>query len=697
MKTGSAFYAALLLSPLCSHYAFADTGVEEIVVTASPIARKTDEMARSVATLDRDEISRQAAASLGELLENLPGITSSSFARGASRPIIRGLDTFRIRVLENGTGSHDVSALSEDHGIPIDPLAAQRIEIIRGPAVLRYGSAAIGGAVSVLNDRVPTRRRDDFSGDLSLAASAQDDSFEVGLLVDGGVEQIAWHADIYRRESGDYEIPGDEPQQENTNVASSGYALGATRFLDRGHIGASWAHFESEYGIPGGDEHGAGHAHGGLFLDVRQDKLLFKGSLEAGGSFWETATVEAAISDYTHDEVDVETGQIVSTFDNAEAEARFEFLHAARGGFSGAIGFQLRNRSLTAAGEGGELLSPSDMRSFAVFLFEDYQVSEDLNLEFGARIEHIELEGTGVWPPTFEGVTTGSDLLGFGRDHTRTFTPVSVSAGLIHRFSLRRLKDLSAGLIVQYVERGPDILELFAHGPHEATETFEIGNPDARKEAAASLEFAVRRTPAEDRRVSFDIALYHSRFSNFLYKADTGFVCGEEFQSCGAPGIPGVEDELRQIVYLQVDTTFTGSEASAAYRAFEWPHGHLTLGVRYDQVAAEFDTGGNLPRIPPRRWGGSISLGNGAFHGRLSALKVDNQNEVADGEVPTPGYLDISFETAYRIETVNGLHVDIGITGANILDQEMRNHVSFKKRDVLMPGQRLRLFARAQF
>lgn len=687
---------------LCIEGATAETQVEEIVVTASPLNRSTDDLARSAETLDKEEITRRAAASIGELLQEELGVTSTSFARGASRPVIRGLDTFRVRVLENGSGSHDVSALSEDHGVPLDPLAAQRIEILRGPAVLRYGSAAIGGAVSVLNDRIPKTSTGAPGGSLILATSPADNGREMGLLLDAGTDDFGLHGDLFSRQSEDYEVPTEDRRQDNTFVESQGMALGGSTFFDLGYIGMSWGHFESIYGIPGSDHHhghagGSGGAHQDLLLDLRQDKFQLKGEWRAQGSVFDKVQLEAAYSDYAHDEVDGDTGDIGSTFENKEGESRLELLHGLNEPLEGAIGLQFRDRSLVAFGEGGELLSPSDMTSWAVFLFEAYSPSPSTTIEFGARLESSQVKGVGVEPPTFEGVLLGTDLIQFGTASTYNFTPLSVSLGVIHHFSLSGIEGLSLGGTLQHVERAPDILELLAHGPHEATGTYEIGDPGAKKEEADSLEIALRRPPGQGQRLSFEVSVYHSRFSNFLFKQETGFVCGESFSTCGIEGTLGVEDELKQISYQQADATFSGGEAELSYIAIEWDGGHLDVGLQYDQVSAKFGSGGYLPRIPPMRYGATVALEHKEFYARLRLHRVRDQDKTAAGESATDGYTNLSAQASFTHETGNGQMVEFGVSGSNLLDEKIRNHVSFKKEDVLQPGRSVRFFMRAQF
>lgn len=679
--------ALVALSP-CS-FAMAE-GIEEIIVTASPIARSTDQIATSVVTVDRDEIARRGSATLGELLEDQPGVSSSSFARGASRPVIRGLDNFRVRVQENGIGSQDVSALSEDHGIPIDPLAVQKVEIIRGPAVLRYGSSAIGGVVSVLNDRIPASAPEGgMTGEVFSGLTSVDNGFEGGALMDFGDDTLAGHIDVFYRHTDDYEVPDAPDVQANSRSTARGFAVGGSRLFDKGYTGLSFSRFESEYGIPGGEA-----AEHGRFLDIRQDRYAARGEWDDIGDLIAKLRLDAALSDYAHNEVDGVTGEIGSTFRNDEAEARVELVHQPVGNFEGAFGLQFRDRSLEAFGEGGELIAPSQMSSLAAFFFEDLKLGDKTSLQLGARIEQTRPKGFGVTPTGFDGVSYGLDIEDFGRTYARTFTPASVSIGLVQQFDF----GVIGGLTAQRVERAPDLLELFARGPHEATETFEIGNPDIVIERAVSFEISVRRPAAQDRRLAFEASAYHTAFTNFIFKQDTGFFCGDGFTTCGLVGAPGVDDELRQIVYLQADTTYYGAELSGSYRLMEWPDGAFSVGGRYDFVKAEFDGGGNMPRVPPARYGLSGTLDHKAFHGRVAMLRVDDQSDVAGGETETKGYTDLRVEVSRGFAVHSNSHaLEVGVTGSNLLDEAARNHISFKKEDVLLPGRSLRLFVKAQF
>lgn len=642
--------------------------VDTIIITGSPLATSAADTAATVTTVTREELEESGAATLGDLLANQPGISESSFAGGASRPIIRGLDNFRVRIQENGVGSHDASALSEDHGVAIDPLSATRVEVVRGPAVLRYGSEAIGGVVNVINNRIPdTAPVGGFTADGFAMTTTVDEGWQVGGLADFGGEVFAGHIDAYFRDADDYETP--HGTQANTYVTQSGGSVGGSLLFPTGHVGAAASLFQSEYGIPAGEEN--------VFIDMEQVRLQLAGDFDDPLPGFSRVQFSGGYSDYTHHEVDTSTGTIGSTFNNEEVEGRVELTHNAIGPFLGAVGVQGRARDLSASGEGGELLAPSETRMVGGFIFEQLDLSDRATLELAGRIEHVEINGTGFLPIGPTGITFAA---------SRDFTPVSGSAGLI----LDLGSDVHLSGAAQMVQRAPDVLEVFAKGPHESTETFEIGNPTLDVETARSLELTLERTEGH---VRFNLAAYYTSFEDFIFKNYTGVECGEEFDTCG------VEDELRQVAYAQEDATFRGFEGSLEWDAATLPNGGvITLDAMSDYVRAELDSSGNVPRIPPFRVGGGVTYEDEhlTIGGRVTF--VAEQDDLGVLETSTSGYTDLSARIAYRFDMPNtGTLFEVGLAAANLLDEDMRNHTSFKKDDVLLPGRNLRLFVRATF
>ena len=655
--------------------------VAPLVVTASPFASPLDELAAPVTVLTREDILTSSATSLGALLKDEPGISQSAFAAGASRPIIRGLDNNRVRVQENGIGVGDVSAVSEDHGVPIAPYAADRVEVIRGPATLRYGSEAIGGVVNVINERIP---RSVPKGGFEAEASASYDSVSTGRQIGGKAKAAAgnlvWHVDGFFGKASNYRIPGTVSRQVETWNNRSGIAGGASLLVGNGdvdgHVGGSVAYYDSQYGIPA-----PGDPMNPVHIDMRQTKVQLGSELDFAQGFISGLSLSGGYSDYSHGEIDA-AGVTGSRFDNEAWEGRAEFLHRTVGPFTGAFGVQAQRRTIVASGEGGELLAPSEAESIAAFIFEEMPlVGEELKLQLAGRIEHVNVSG--------EAMDYSAPLAPFDYAVSRSFMPASVSAGLV--FS--PVDKWVFGVSVQHVERAPDALELFSKGPHEATETFEIGDPTLGKERALSFEANMRR---EGDDYAIEAAIFHTSFRDFIYKRMTGEVCDDDFPSCTPHG---AGSELDQVFFTQEDASFRGVEAKGSITLARWGEARAGVTGQFDMVRAELDTGGNVPRIPPMRAGAGLFYEDAQISGRFGFLHAFAQDRLSANETETGGYTDLRAELRYRfIAPFTGAEaVELAIVGENLLDEDIRIHSSFKKNDVLQPGRDIRLVATARF
>lgn len=632
------------------------------------------------------EVEARAVSNIGDVTAQRPGVAASTFAPGASRPIIRGLDRFRVRVQENGIGSHDVSALSEDHAVPIDPFAAERVEIIRGPATLRYGSQAIGGVVDISNDRIPQfMPKDGFSAVLKGGLGSVDKSHDGGFKVITGAGNIVLYADAFRRQADDYDTP--RGRQPNSFVDSSGYSLGASIVGESGFVGVSYTRFNSFYGIPG--EEAEDHRPR---IDLHQDKIQSRGEWRVNDYGIEAIRFWLGTTRYAHDEVVFEEDEghdIIGTrFTNRENEARIEMQHQAMptafGELRGAVGVQWGNKRLRGFGVeepvDGLIDPAARAESIAAFLFEELQVTRALRLQAAGRIESARSRGTGV------DLTDPVDPLA-PFESSRSFAPKSASMGLLYELPL----GIVARLTGQYSERAPDVAELFSKGVHEATGTFEIGNPNLKIEQAETIEIGFKRARGALR---FDATAFATRFQNFIFKRFTGIGCGDTLDSCG------IEDELDQVAFAQRDATFRGVELSAQWDAFAFGRGVIGIEGQYDFVHAKFNGGGYVPRIPPHRLGAGIYYRDANWFARLFALHAFDQDEVASDDIkdtPTDGYTllnaDLSYTFALQPETGRiSPQMTIGLRGENLLDEDVRNHVSYKKDEVLQPGRTIRLY-----
>ena len=622
----------------------------------------------SVTVTTAREIEAKQGQTVTDTLATKPGINASSFAPGASRPIVRGLDNYRVRVQEDGIGTHDVSALSEDHAVPVDPNAADRIEVVRGPATLRYGSQAIGGVVAIENDRIPSFiPSGGFNGTIQGGVNSVDEGRDGAFKATAGSNGVAAHADGFKRQSEDYDTP--QGTVANSFVDSEGGALGASFIGRDGYFGVALARVESLYGIPGEAAH----------IDLEQDKILSKGEWRMQSSGVEAVRFWFGASDYAHDEV---TGSDVgSRFTNQEQEARFEVQHQAlstsAGELNGAAGIQWGHRNIRAQSfEGSSLLEPAETNSIAVFLFEELSVTPQLKLQAAGRIEQTDVDGVGLidFSDPLNLVTAAGE---------KSFTPFGLSTGLLYEFS----GGIVGRLTGQYVERAPDAAELFSQGLHEATGTFEIGNPNLTKEKASTIEFGLKKARGGFR---FDASVFYTRYNEFISKSLTGVRCGDTIDTCG------VEDVLDQLRFTQQDARFFGAEVVSQYDVARIWNGVLGIEGQYDFVNAEFDSGENVPRIPPHRLGGGLYYQDSHWFLRAGVLHAFEQDRIALNETPTNGYTLVSAEISYttKLEASGGVvpEFTIGLKGENLADDDVRNHSSFKKDEVLQPGASARLF-----
>lgn len=630
------------------------------------------------------DIRSTPANTVGDILFTAPGVTTTGYIPGAaSRPVIRGLDNFRVRVQENGVGAFDVSAIGEDHPVAINPLIANQIEVIRGPATLRWGSTAIGGVVSVDNGRIPTQPNRGLTGEMRGAIAAVDRSIQGATILEASSDHYALYFDAFGRRAEDYNTPLG--RQANSFQRTNGQSLGATAFLPNGYVGFNIAYTEGLYGIPG--EGAADNKR----IDFRQLKFTSKGEFRAVSDSIDAIRFWFGAADYRHHEIaDDPTPMIGSTYKNREQEARLEFQLTPRatsvGLLNTAIGFQLNNQHLNTEGEAGELLAPAHTISVASYVFNELQFAPAWRLQAAARIETVHVDGTaGIFPADFLPPVMPYDLP--LQDVRRNFLPVSVSAGL--------LRDLPWQMVaranVQYAERAPSAAELFSKGPHEATGTFEIGNPNLAKEAATSFEIGLRRARGAFR---FDASAFHTRYRGFIYKRVTGTQCGDAFDTCG------VETELDQIVFTQQDANFTGVEVAAQLDLLPVAGGVFGVDAQYDFVQAKFSDGSNVPRIPPQRIGAGLFWRDGNWLMRVNYLHALAQTRIAPQETPTGSYDLVKAEISYtrRMDGPGGPRlITVGLVGNNLLNDEIRNHISFNKNEVLAPGRDVRLFANIRF
>jgi len=618
-------------------------------------------------------------ATLTDTLDQQPGIAGSTFAPGANRPILRGLDNNRVRIQENGIATGDVSDISEDHAFPVDPYSADSVTVVRGPSTIRYGSQAIGGVVSAENQRIPTYiPYGGFTGQVTGGLSSVDNGRDGAFKATAGSQGFAIHADGFARHADDYDTP--EGRQENSFLDSRGASIGGSFIGRDGFLGVSYTRFDSLYAVPGIEA-----AEEKSRIDMGQDKINAKGEWRAPEMGIAAVRGWFGWTNYAHNELVFDENEgadaVGSRFTNRYTEGRAEIesvpVATAFGALTSTAGIQVSNRQLAGISfEGDNLLEPNTTDSIGGYLFEELRLTSALRLQASGRVENDNVSGSmyaDIMNPLPDSLVA----------ERKSFTPVSGSLGLLY--------DLPHGIVARltgtYAERAPVAQELFSKGAHEATETFEIGNPDIGIETSKSIEFGFNKAAGRWR---FDSSFYYTKFDGYIFRDFTGAKCDDTIASCGSGS------ELDQVIFDQRDATFYGVELASEYDVAQIWNGIWGVSAQYDFVHAEFSNGEYVPRMPPHRIGGGVYYRDDAWQAKVSSLYAFNQNDIAPHETPTAGYTLVNAEISYTM-TLNGEggiapKLIIGLKGENLLNEDIRNSASFKKDEVLQPGANARLF-----
>lgn len=616
---------------------------EAIVVTSGLDASALAETAKPITVLAGIDLASRMKSTLGETLAEQPGVSSTSFGPGASRPVIRGMGGDRVRILQGGVGTADASNTSPDHAVSFDPLSAEQIEVVRGPATLLYGSTAIGGVVNVIDGRIPEAKAERaVGGVVDLALGSVSDEKQGGASLQGRRRGFAWHADVLHRTTGDVQVPLEEGSVPNSATENTSGSVGASMVGDRGFFGANAAVFNTNYGIPSEDR---------VTIDMKQRRLDLKGAIREPFGAFRGLKVRIGLSDYEHSEL--EGAEVGTRFENQGYEGRVEFLHKDLGALKGAFGIQAQGRDLTVTGEEA-FLPPSQTRSLAAFVLEEFGTGRT-RLALGGRVENQAVD--------------------LDRGDSRTMTGVSGSAGL----TVRARDGLAFGLTLSYSERLPGAEELFSDGPHAATHAYEIGDPGLAKEKSLGFDASVKKSGGT---VTGEVSLFRNAFTGYIFEQFTG----EEI------------DELQVVQYVQRDATFWGFEARAAFEVLEAGDRHLSLEGAADYVRAEVDpTNDPLPRIAPMRLGAAIHYRDSRFDARGEVRRTEAQDRVSKFETPTEGYTFLNATVSYRIFGGSRTVTDLLLRGTNLTDSLGRNHVSYLKDVAPLPGRDIRAAVRFRF
>ncbi|NKC02190.1 MAG: TonB-dependent receptor [Pseudomonadales bacterium] len=652
--------------------------IEEIVVVAHPLSGEGLSQASKV--LQGAELDQKRSISIGDTLSKEPGIHSAQFGKTAGRPVIHGLGGPRIRVMEDRIDTLDVSVTSADHAVSIDPFVAERIEVLKGPSTLLYGSGAIGGVVDVHTGRIPhVVPEKTLSGGIETRFDSNTNGNTSAAKLNGGVGGFAWHLDGTWKDGDEYEIPGfaesaelhaleeaegegEEEEEVRGHLPGSqfdakSYAGGASYIFDRGFFGVSVGKIDSEYGLPGGHGHeeeeegSEEEAEGNPLLKLEQTRTDLEFGLEDPFGPFTGLNIRLGINDYEHQEIEP-NGEVATDFSNEAWELRAELLYDMDQ-WTGVLGVQHTDREFSAVGEEA-FVPPVDTRDTGLFWVAERNFST-FDLEGGLRIGKVKHEPQ-----------NSSD---------EDFTTYSASLGMVAPIA----DSWQFGLVADYSSRAPVSEELYSNGPHLVTNAFELGDPNLDNERAANLAATLRY----DGEVwDATVTTYVTKFSDFIYEQATG----------------AEEDGLPVFQFQQNDARFVGIDVETNIEVAQWETGSLKVRALADYVNAELDVSGDddVPRIPPLRYGLGVEFNSGVVTASVDFLHVDEQDDVSPGELSTSDYDDLSARISVNLPFGDS-SLNLFAAGKNLTDDEQRLHTSFIKDFAPAPGRTFEIGARLLF
>ena len=634
------------------------TTLPQVVVTADSLGSDLLNFVAPAIVLSGKELTFRQESTLGETLSKTPGISSTYYGPNASRPVIRGLDGDRVRIMQNGIGVLDVSALSPDHATAVDPLLVDRIEVVRGPGALMYGSSAIGDVVNASDNRIPQLPAKEFTGRAESRVGGAANERSGATVLETGNDLVALHADVASRRTDDLRIPGfahrgaldgntTSGHLTNSSSSSDSGAIGASLTLDKGYLGLSYSDLRANYGTV---------AQSDVRVDMKTSRLGIAGEVRELGTFIDGVKFKYNHTDYSHNEL--ESGVVGTTFTNKGYETRVDATHTKLGPLSGAFGMQLSNTDFAAIGT--EAFVPkvnTDTR--ALFAYEEAALG-NTKLSASVRNEHASLE------------SAGGDH--FGAAQTRSFSASSGSFGTLHTIN----PSLNWATNLSHTERVPTYAELFANGRHVATGQFEVGNTALSKEKSNGADTQLRWHSGLS---SASIGGFYNRFPSYIALIKTN-----------DPPVGG----LPVAAFRATRAELYGFEMEEKTRVYE-TKGSLDLSLRSDYVRAKnLDTGDSLPRIAPMRFGAGLDYRLDKLGARLDVTHSMRQNQVAANELPTDGYTLTNAMVDYHFKT-QAINWETYLKGNNLFNQEARMHTSTLKEIAPLPGRGLMMGIRGNF
>ena len=671
-------FSAAAIAALSISFAQAQQTLEPVIVSANPLGADINDLITPVSVLRGDQLSQKQSSTLGQTLNGLPGVGSTDFGPNSSRPTIRGLDGDRVRVMSNGGASLDASTLSYDHAVAIEPLLVEQIEVVRGPAALQYGGSAIGGAVNVIDNRIPKAPVKGVHGRAEVRAGGAESERAAAGLVTVGNGAFAIHVDGSSRKTDDLKVPKQAGREGfisqgkllNSDADQQGGALGFSLTNDHGYLGLSLDTYRNEYGTGLYEE---GDIASPTRIKLKQDKLTLAGeqrNLSGKTGPFESIRGSFSTTDYKHEES--AGGVVESTFKNKGWDSRIEGTHlpiqTSLGSLKGAWGVQGAESKFSAIGD-ATFVPNTQTNSMALFVFEELSFAPGKAVNAGLRLESVKVD-------SFGGGNNGQG--GEFDADSKKFKPFSASVG--YRQDMGSGWTATSGL--SYTERAPTFYELYANGMHHATETYEKGNADNKKEKGTTLELGMKfKTPTT--RANF--GAYVTEFSNFIGLTQGGYV--DELD--GSPsdsdnGVPKYNFQgIKARLYgLEVDGRFTlasGLFGKASQLNMDW---------KADYVRGENrSTGVALPRISPLRLSSALVYSEGKYSSQVDVQYSARQNRYADDLGATPSYTIFGLGASYKTAVTGMKSAYLFMRVDNLTDVEARN-ASSVLRDMAPAGAR---------
>ena len=640
--------------------------LESITITAHPLDQTDADFGVADQNISREKL-QESGTTLGEALKNELGIHSNSFGSGSSRPVIRGQEGARVKVTQNATETMDVSSLSPDHAVTIDPQLAQKIEVIRGPSTLLYGAGSVGGLVNVTDTKIPTQMPENgYEGNVGLRYNSGNDEkmTHAGTTVGLG-SNVALRLEGLKRDANDYITPNyfhdhdgeleKEKRVGNTFSESENVNVGLSWIGERGFAGVSYSNRQDKYGLPGhsheyeschthgdhlhcggddhsghdhsGHDHDEDHAHeNGPWIDMKTERYDFRSELNEPFAGFKKLRAQASYTDYQHDEI--EGSEAMTTFKSKGYEGRIELVHNPLAKWEGVWGIQASQQKLDVTGEEATL-APNETQKYSLFGVEHRQFG-DFHVELGTRLDHQKVE-IDAEQKDFDG-----NAFSYSGTVNWDFKP-----------------NYKLSLLGSHQERLPLAQELYAHGGHFATNTYELGNDGLDNEKSNNVELGLHY---DDDKLSYHVHLYHNWFDNYIYAKTL-----DQYEN------------FRLIEYSQDKAKFYGTEAEVAYQ-FNDIYKTSLFG---DYVRGKIDSD-NAPRVPAGRLGTRINADfDDHWSGSAEYSHVFNQDKFAAYEHETQGYNMVNIGLAYKYPLADRQEAKVFFNANNLLDEQVYEHSSF--------------------